>query len=261
MGEVLEKPDMRQGRIALKKAFCIICLQINQPCFKWVALGLLSLMFFADALAQSSKDGNRQKKQEVADRPNVLFIAIDDLNDWTGFLGGNPQAKTPNLDKLAKSGIAFTHAYASAPSCGPSRTALLYGLYPHRTGAYGNSVFYSPRNIRTLSQADGIPDMFRTQKSLPTTFRENGYFTAGAGKIDHFTTRENNPEIEGHFNVYFSPKDKVEPDPTNPESFQDVFGPGTPESTEEMVDTKVSDWGIKQLKVNHEQTLLSSSWI
>ena len=51
--------------------------------------------------------------------PNVLFIAIDDLNDWIGCLGGHPQAKTPNLDRLAASGTLFTNAHCPAPACNP----------------------------------------------------------------------------------------------------------------------------------------------
>ncbi len=229
----------------------MICLHKNGFYVKSVFQGLLSLMLVANAFTQSQK--GIQKNAAVANRPNVLFISVDDLNDWTGYLGGHPQAKTPNIDKLAKSGTAFRHAYAAAPSCGPSRTAILYGLYPHRTGAYGNSLFYSPRKIRTYNKVEGIPDMFRSQKSLPTIFNQHGYYTAGAGKIDHFTTREDNPEIEGDFSLYFSPKDKVEPDTTNPQSYKDFFGPAAAASAPEMVDTKVSDWGVNQLQIKHEK--------
>ena len=52
-------------------------------------------------------------------QPNILFIAIDDMNDWTGFLGGHPEAITPNLDKIAEKGINFTNAHTSAPGCSP----------------------------------------------------------------------------------------------------------------------------------------------
>ena len=50
-------------------------------------------------------------------QPNVLFIAVDDLNDWIGCLGGHPQSKTPNFDRLAKSGVLFDNAHCAAPSC------------------------------------------------------------------------------------------------------------------------------------------------
>src|SRR5216683_4059414 len=73
----------------------------------------------------------------AAEKPNVLFIAIDDLNDWVGFLGGHPQVKTPNIDKLAARGTAFTNAHCQAPLCNPSRTSLLTGLRPSSTGIHG----------------------------------------------------------------------------------------------------------------------------
>ncbi|MCH7728955.1 MAG: sulfatase-like hydrolase/transferase, partial [Planctomycetes bacterium] len=71
-------------------------------------------------------------------RPNVLFLAIDDLNDWVGCLGGHPQAKTPNIDKLAEKGVLFEQAYCAAPLCNPSRTSVMTGLRPSTTGIYGN---------------------------------------------------------------------------------------------------------------------------
>lgn len=71
-------------------------------------------------------------------QPNVLFIAVDDLNDWIGCLGGHPQTKTPNFDRLAKSGVLFTNAYCASASCNPSRTAVFSGRPPHRSGLYHN---------------------------------------------------------------------------------------------------------------------------
>jgi len=58
------------------------------------------------------------------EKPNVLFIAVDDLNDWIGCLGGHPDAKTPNLDRLASRSTLFTRAYCNAPACNPSRGSL-----------------------------------------------------------------------------------------------------------------------------------------
>src|SRR5438552_13293150 len=70
-------------------------------------------------------------------KPNVLFIAIDDLNDWVGCLGGHPQARTPNLDRLAARGTLFRNAHVQAPLCNPSRSSLLTGFRPSTTGIYG----------------------------------------------------------------------------------------------------------------------------
>ena len=106
-----------------------------------------------------------------AKQPNVLFIPIDDLNDWVTHLGGHPQLITPNIDRLAKRGVTFTKAYCAAPACNPSRVALLTGLRPSTTGIYHNSNPWRPV----------LPDVI----TLPKHFKDNGYFTAGFGKVYH----------------------------------------------------------------------------
>src|SRR4029077_12088914 len=91
-------------------------------------------------------------------RPNVLFIAVDDLNDWVGFLGGHPQVKTPNMDRLARRGMVFTNAHCAAPLCCPSRAAVFSGRPPFRTGIYHNGP-----NIRQFHpEIVLLPEYFRT---------------------------------------------------------------------------------------------------
>ena len=68
----------------------------------------------------------------AADKPNILFIAIDDQNDWIGCLNGNPEVKTPHIDRLAREGIAFEQFYVNSPICSPSRVAISTGQYPQR---------------------------------------------------------------------------------------------------------------------------------
>ncbi|MBM3875707.1 MAG: sulfatase [Verrucomicrobia bacterium] len=104
-------------------------------------------------------------------KPNVLFIAVDDLNHWVGYLGRNPQTKTPNIDALAKRGVRFTRSYCAAPVCNPSRAALMSGLRPFTSGVYDNG-----NDWRTVITPD-LP--------MTTAFRKAGYFVAGAGKIYH----------------------------------------------------------------------------
>jgi arylsulfatase A-like enzyme len=106
-------------------------------------------------------------------RPNVLFIAIDDQNDWIGHLGGHPLAKTPNLDKLASRGTTFLNAHCNSPLCNPSRTSLMLGLRPTTTGIYGLAPWF-----RTLPQ-------WRDRVTLPKYFAANGYRTAATGKVYH----------------------------------------------------------------------------
>ena len=74
--------------------------------------------------------------------PNIIFISIDDLNDWVGFLG-HQQAITPHMDQLAERGYSFINAHCPAPVCGPSRTAILTGMQPVTTGIYDNNIKFS----------------------------------------------------------------------------------------------------------------------
>ena len=106
-------------------------------------------------------------------KPNVLFIAVDDLNDWVGCLGGHPQAKTPHIDALAKRGTLFEQAHCAAPLCNPSRTSVMMGLRPSTTGIYGN-----------LNWFRDMPP-YRDWVTLPQYFRAHGYVAWGGGKLYH----------------------------------------------------------------------------
>ena len=109
----------------------------------------------------------------AAPKPNVLFIAIDDQNDWIGAFGGHPLAKTPNIDRLAQRGTVFLNAHCNAPLCNPSRTSLLLGLRPTTTGVYGLAPWF-----RTL-------DAWKDRVTLPQHFKAHGYKTFTSGKIYH----------------------------------------------------------------------------
>ena len=98
---------------------------------------VLKIVFFSTAAFMVLFSGKLQAEKTTSPQ-NILFIAIDDLNDWVGVLGGHPQALTPNIDKLAKRGLLFTNAHCTAPGCNASRTSLLMGLRPSTTGIYQN---------------------------------------------------------------------------------------------------------------------------
>jgi arylsulfatase A-like enzyme len=114
--------------------------------------------------------------QTARRRPSVLFIAVDDLNDWVGVLGGHPQTITPNIDGLARRGVNFRRAYCQAPMCNPSRTSLMTGLRPSSTGVYQNNDIWR----------DGAPDAV----TLPQHFMRNDYVVLGGGKVYHGSQNE-----------------------------------------------------------------------
>jgi len=131
-----------------------------------------SLFLGASALLMQSCGGVADKKEVAQDKPNVLFISVDDLNDWTGISKGHPDVKTPNLDRLAKRGVYFTNAHASVAVCTPSRLSVLSSLSPVTTGCYTNK--------------SGTPnqEVWNEVNLLPAYFRQNGYRTMGCGKIE-----------------------------------------------------------------------------
>ncbi len=108
--------------------------------------------------------------------PDILFISIDDLNDWVGPLDGHPQAKTPNMDRLAERGMAFTNAHSTSAMCNPARTALMTGLSAATTGVYVNQPDW-----RTM-------EIFQDIRTIPGYFQDAGYTTYGAGKLFHSST-------------------------------------------------------------------------
>ncbi len=122
----------------------------------------------------------------ASERPNVLFIVVDDLNDWVDCLGGHPLVKTPHIDALAQRGIVFRNAHCQAPLCNPSRTSVLLGKRPETTGVYGLQPWF--RDV------PGLGDLI----SLPQCFSGNGYRTLATGKIFHgrFGLREEDREFD-----------------------------------------------------------------
>jgi len=123
----------------------------------------------------------------AGERPNVLFLSVDDMNDWVGCLGGYPGVKTPHIDALAKRGALFADAHCPAPICNPSRTALLTGWAPWRTGVYNNDQPWPP----------SLPNAV----TLPQYFKNNGYYVAGAGKIFHHVAGHNPPSQWNEFQL------------------------------------------------------------
>ncbi len=168
-------------------------------------------------------------------KPNVLFIAIDDLRDWVGYFGHNPQAKTPNFDRLSKMGVSFSRAYCASPVCNPSRTALMSGMRPSVTGVYENNIDFRP--------------IVSPDKMLTTAFRNAGYSVTGSGKIYHESYRRDSewddylqkeggdPKVRGGQSdgvggIKFAPLDCRD---------------------DELADWKIADYGIAGLAKKHDK--------
>ena len=150
---------------------------------------MISSGLIGNSCVKASKDHDNTS-------PNVLIIAIDDMKDWVGYLGGyGGEVHTPNIDRLASKGVGFTNAHVASPQSCPSRNAFFTGKRPSTTGLYGNSVWWKA----------AYPDMV----TLPQYFKNHGYYTAGAGKIFHHTPGHNPPVSWNEF------QDQVFDDPWN----------------------------------------------
>ena len=166
-----------------------------------------------------------------ATKMDILFIAIDDMNDWTTVFDENNPIKTPNLERLAARGAFFENAYCASPGCNPSRTAILTGLRPSTSGVYDNP--YPWRKI--------LPDAV----TLPKYFNQHGYRTRGAGKIFHHArTGEDdpaNPSFEEFFKMRGSPRPKIRKGAFG--SFD--WGP----VEEKLTDEFTVEWALERMKV------------
>ncbi|HUG90253.1 MAG TPA: sulfatase, partial [Planctomycetaceae bacterium] len=167
-----------------------------------------------------------------------LMIAVDDLNDWIGCLGGHPDTKTPNIDRLAKRGVLFTRSYCAAPACNPSRAALMTGIRPWTSGVYLN-----PQPWRPV-----LPDAV----TLTQHFMAHGYEAVGCGKIFH--GRYNDPEswhAYGRQTGDPKPMPRVANDPRS-RAGGIVWGVlDVPD--EEMNDYRVASYAIDYLERSHEK--------
>jgi arylsulfatase A-like enzyme len=176
-------------------------------------------------------------------QPSVLFVTIDDLNDFIEPLGGHPQSITPNLNALAARGTLFANAHAAATICNASRVALLTGIHPSRTGVYGNSV--------------GLRDspLLANRKTIPEQFAANGYESVGAGKIFH----RSEPEVWADYYPALTDHRPEDPAPENPLSgvvgLQSNFDWGPLDIPDgDMGDHQVTTWMVNRIKADSGQS-------
>ncbi len=195
----------------------------------WSVFSILTL-----GLVGEIRAGNPASKSS---KLHVLFIAVDDLGSWASCLGGHPQARTPNIDRLAGRGVLFTRAYCAAPACNPSRVSLLTGRRPSTTGVYHNSQPFRAATPLAVT--------------LPECFRANGYRAVGMGKIYHGRF----PDPQSWDEYTKRPADPVPPDrPVN--GIEDArhfdWGPLDVDDAA-MSDARIVDGAIRFLEAEHEQ--------
>ena len=181
--------------------------------------------------------------QAANQKPNVLLIAIDDLNDWVGCLDGHPQASTPHIDALAKRGTLFTNAHCQAPICNPSRTSLMLGLRPSTTGIYVNQPWFRA----TKRNQDRV--------TLTQYFRQHDYLTLTTGKIYH-GSKVDKPSFEI---VGPLPGQRLKIDErlvTIGNTRSGLWDYGAQKYEEEKFGDFVdASWGIEQLQKDHDKPL------
>ncbi|MEM9368216.1 MAG: sulfatase [Planctomycetota bacterium] len=190
--------------------------------------------------------------------PNVVFLAVDDMNDWIGCLETKPRAITPNIDALANRGVCFTNAHTAGVFCAPSRAAIFSGQYASTTGCYTTSNYFVHH-----------PEI----ESLPMKFAQAGYTTLGAGKLFHHPAGaidqrgwtefflRNQFQREGGWALESWSSDTPVPQPFPASIYnqgKQITGGlflewgGIPnEREEEMADTIRINWAVEQLQREH----------
>ena len=185
-------------------------------------------------------------------KPDVVFIVVDDLNDWIGVMGGHPQSKTPNLDALAAQGVLFTNAHCNAPQCGPSRTSFLNGVYPKSTGRYFNSTrrpdFFGDQPMQGVTSKNAPKNPFVFHKH----FKEHGYRVVSGGKVAHGNTAKLKGQVDEYLNRPQDVRGNFTDDKAN------LWGEGGPHNhaEEETGDYKVARWAIEEWRKAGEKPLL-----
>lgn len=195
--------------------------------------GIIALMVVT--AAQAAEGGSSP------DRPNVLFISVDDLNDFPTFNARYPDAKTPNMDRLAQRGMVFTRAHAQFPLCGPSRASVMSGLLPKTLG-YDDHM--QDKELHGRARALG-------SELLHVWFRKNGYKTMAVGKVCHHHVPAGSVDLSGGRGSFSGGTGSLKANwHQNGTSTDWAMAPG---SDAELPDSQAAAWAVERLKEKHDQ--------
>jgi len=244
---------------------------MNRRDFTKVAgLGVLAMLSFPTIKTLHPANANKKRTESSGNKnvsipgeqPNIIMFVMDDLNDWVTPLGYD-QVKTPNLDRLAKSGVTFTNAHAPGVFCAPSRTAIFTGMHASTTGCYENEVFHYDH-----------PDLVTIQMA----FKNAGYNAYGAGKIyhhrsgyvdlrgwdDYFTRSQQVKDMAYEMNPYHMTDVPLpSPYPYSPyykntgrqggSALHLEWGPIPNDKEDDMADAMRTNWMCEVLKRDHDK--------
>jgi len=178
---------------------------------------------------------------QAVEKPNVLFIAIDDMNDFPTFAGEYPDAKTPQMDRLAKRGTVFTNAHCQFPLCGPSRASVLSGMLPSTLG-FDNRV-----------EDEELQDRVRELNTelIHTYFRQQGYTAMAVGKLCHRHVPEGTVDASGGRGSFYGEPGRLGKNWSRKRTGTDWAR--APESDEGLPDHHAADWAIECLQEKHDK--------
>jgi len=221
---------------------------MKTPYPKWhhaIAIVAASTLFSLPVLAESVAAKVPKARPDIgAAAPNVLFIAVDDLNDWVGFLKGHPDALTPNMDRLATRGTVFRNAQCTAPLCGPSRASLMTGLRPSTTGIYTH-----PEDNKIRDTCDAT----RATPFLHEYFGQRGYETLAVGKIFHHHVPTGTVDQSGGRGGWGpTPEKKLNWDSKGTLTDWGAY----PDTDDKMPDYEAATWAVNQLQQPHDKPFL-----
>lgn len=199
--------------------------------------------FFLSVIVMSLISGCDSFINNISEKkPNILLISVDDLNDWVGVMGGHPQIKTPNIDRLASKGMLFTNANCQSPVCNPSRASMMSSLYPSSTGVY----FLNPPLERSPKSMEST--------LMPKRFLQEGYNVSGSGKLFH-KRKENKKYINNYWDGFgqsYGPLSEKKLSGFNEKSRLWDWG-SLNISDEETEDGQIANWAVNILSKDNKK--------